>query len=150
MGWSAVGWQRGCGFPSGSSQNTMGDPLVKSWKGFTLKPYQRENWVFWEWLNSPFKTKQAPQSLQPEQWILMVTGTRILCLGGQSWDYGNQTCVCPMPSHHPCLTFSAPPLLSFAVSQDLFSPIFLPTCPLHFPAPAGLGWLARAVEDPSW
>lgn len=63
---------------------------------------------------------------------------------------GKQTLVCSMPPLHLFLTLSAPPLLSFAVSQDFLSHIFLPDGPLHFPAPAGLGWLAHAVVDPSW
>lgn len=52
---------------------------------------------------------------------------------------GKQTLLCSMPTLHLFLTLSAPPLLSFAVSQDLFSHIFLPDGPLHFSAPDGLG-----------
>lgn len=116
----------------------------------TLKPSQGENWVFWEWLNSPCNTKQAPNHFAARAIDTGGGRDQDPVLGWAELGLWKANLCLPHASHHPCLTLSAPPLLSFAVSQDLFSPIFLPAGPLHFPAPAGLGWLAHAVMDPSW
>lgn len=105
-----------------------------------------------KWLNSPSKIKKGPKHFSAraadpgcgKDWVLLLESS-----GGQSLAAARmkrkQTHVCSMPLHHLCLTLPTPSLLSFAVSWDLFSLIFLPASPLLFPAPEGLGWLAHAV-----
>jgi len=98
--------------------------------------------------------KKKPKStFEKEQQILVTAGTGLLCRRdelGRARTQGKQIHVGSMPPRRLYFTLPTPPLLSFAVSWDLFSPIFLPAGPVHFPAPVGLGWLARAMVDPSW
>lgn len=118
--------------------------LILAWPCLTPKPSEGETQVFWKWLNSPSKIKKDKSlfSQSSRSWSLQGPGSRAGGLSlaelSRARTQGKQTHVCSVPPHHLYLTLLAPPLLSFAVSWDLFSP-FSCLLVLYISQPQ-LGW----------